>query len=177
MKYHSIQWTCPMKYPPRHGCIPLQMFNFISVFQTYDPYIRKYNIIYYGYIMGSHMGIWYMFLSSWLYPHYHYLPLEQSSKLSLIPCTDGWLLRWYGARYTVVCPLRFFPEAKCSSYWASLLEYQQISVLSAAHLSSVKNQGLLSLLTEIVLYISVNTTNMALVYPNITQLRTGSTAL
>ena len=46
----------------------------------------------------------------------------------------------------------------------------------AAHLSSVKNQGLLQSFG----YTSVNTTNMAVLlspsFPNITQLRTGSTA-
>ena len=33
--------------PPRHGCIPLQMFKIIVMFQTYDPYIHNDTIIEY----------------------------------------------------------------------------------------------------------------------------------
>lgn len=74
--------------PPRHGCIPLQMFKIIVMFQTYDPYIHndtiiEYHIYIYTYTYIYIFGASYMYPSIWLYPDY--LPLEQNSNLPLFP--------------------------------------------------------------------------------------------
>ena len=46
--------------PPRHGCIPLQMFKIIVMFQTYDPYIHNDIIIEYHIYIYTPIRIYYI---------------------------------------------------------------------------------------------------------------------